>query len=103
MVVNVTKHALTRSKERLGLNRNATGRLAQKAWDNGFDAEKTVGMLFKYISEREDVNASYVKIYGENVFCFHDSMSDTGKVLLTVFPVPSEVKKQALKVAKKVG
>ena len=101
MEVSVSAHAYNRAKERLGLNRNATGRLAEKAFVSGFDCSDISGQLCAYGQVKECVSGSAVRFYGENVWLYQSDKSQSGVVLVTVFPVPRELKRQALSAAKK--
>ena len=86
-------------KERMGLGRKAAERMAETAYFEGVDGEKTTGQLRKYISSLETANiekGTHHKLYGEMVYCFYDYRNrkknvSTG-ILITVFWVPANLK-----------
>ena len=47
--LRISKHAYDRMKERLGMNKKAAQRIAQKALSNGIGREETSGCLQRYI------------------------------------------------------
>ena len=95
-------------KERMGLGRKAAERMAETAYFEGVDGEKTTGQLRKYISLLETVNiekGTHHKLYGEMVYCFYDYRNrkknvSTG-ILITVFWVPANLKNQVLGIQKR--
>ena len=95
-------------KERMGLGRKAAERMAETAYFEGVDGEKTTGQLRKYISLLETANiekGTHHKLYGEMVYCFYDYRNrkknvSTG-ILITVFWVPATLTNQVLGIQKR--
>ena len=83
--VVVTKHAMRRMKERMGLPRSAVQRTADRAWEHGThhaDANNRLGRKWLdavYFKERK---ANQMRIYGEFLYLFRN------RKLLTVLLVP---------------
>ena len=77
----VTKHAYKRAKERLSWSRHTLDRMAERAFYEGFTHKDVQSALKKYCDRLylEGKNANNLRIYGENIFLFHD------EVLITVF------------------
>ena len=95
-MVYVTDHAAKRSKERLGLPKRVTTKNAEKALLYGIKHSETKGALRKYLDgiylKRETANN--IRIYCNNVYLFQNEM------LITVYPLPHELKKTAEKLRK---
>lgn len=90
----ITEHAYDRAKERLSMNRTAFIKLSEKAFTDGMVHSEAAGNLKKYIDKlvlSYKKAASNIRIYGENVFLF------SGDRLITVYQVPPNLKKSALK------
>ncbi len=92
-IIIVTDHAYERAKERLSMNRTSFLRLAEKAYQLGSGRNEAVGNLKKFIQMRFAIHmkANNIKLYGENVFFFSKN------VLITVYEVPRNLRKAALK------
>lgn len=104
-IVRISDHAFDRSKERSGLNKKATLRLAEKAYHEGIKHSDTNGRLYKYISSlagRSPTKGISIRIYGEAVYLFskkdkngnmHIDQDGTPVILLiTVIPLPNNLK-----------
>ncbi len=100
----VTKHAQDRIKERLGLNKNAAARIAQKAYRNGVRHADTNGRLYRYICNATNTyKGTNIRIYGETVFVFKKNWEDDQEVrLITVFQIPKNLRTNALETHKKL-
>lgn len=87
----LTKHSIARAKERLGLNKKALKRLAEKALVDGISHSKAQGNLKKFITREffRNKTANNIKIYGEFIFIF------CGVTLITVVGLPNNLKKLA--------
>ena len=95
--VYLTEHAYDRMKERVGVSRKAADRIGFKAYTDGISKEVVSGRLYRYIaSEAKCHNRRNmdIRIYGEMVYCF--VIEENKAILLTVFWVPGDLKKQAL-------
>ena len=73
MDIVITDHAYDRMKERLGWNKKAGARMAQKAYINGVTHGATRGSLHRYLDSVYLAyhNASQMRIYGEALFIFN--------------------------------
>lgn len=76
-----TKHAYERAKDRFGWKSNVLDKMMLKAFNEGIEHKDTKGRLNRYISKLwfEHKKANNVRIYGENIFFFHD------EVLITLY------------------
>ena len=106
--IEITKHAYNRMKERLGLNKKAAARMAEIAYSDGIKHGDTSGQLYRYISAQAYayMKKGYcLKIYGEAVYCFINGKDgETGEktsFLVTVWPIPLNLKNQVLGLQKK--
>ncbi len=84
----ITEHAFDRAKERLGLNRRATERMALKAFVAGKKHAQCKGQLKKYIDGiyLQYENCNNVRLYGEALYLFHNNK------LITIYNLPNELK-----------
>lgn len=93
----MTRHALQRSKERIGLDKRAAARLAAIALVRGITREEARGYL-KYVFElalyksRGGNEVDTIRVYAEKVFLFHKT------TLVTVLPLANECKAMARKI-----
>ncbi|MDH6674279.1 hypothetical protein M2277_004971 [Paenibacillus sp. LBL] len=98
--VITTNHAKQRTKDRLGLSKKLTDKLAQKALDYGIKHSDTAGSLRRfmdslYLSQR---NANNIRIYNRKIYLFHDT------ILVTIINLPNKYSTLADKIQKrKVG
>jgi len=101
--LRISKHAYDRMKERLGMNKKAAQRIAQRALLSGIGSEETSGCLQRYIEARTQAHmrqGTKILIYGEAVYCFvckqHEEACEPVNSLLTVMCLPNEFKNHAL-------
>ena len=91
----VTRHAFRRAKKRLGFNRKALTRMADKALENGKGyGDLKNQRLKKYVSflhAKQEYKANNIKLYQGYVYIFNE---DT---LITVYPIAVHVRKLATK------
>lgn len=92
----LTKHAELRIKERCGLGKHGGKRLTEIAYENGISLEEATGQLKRYIQHVIDKSYIYlnnnektIKIYAEKVWIYDDY------VLITVIPIPKDLRTQA--------
>lgn len=83
----VTKHAETRIKERLGVSKKISEKIADKALKNGISHRDCTGSLKKYVnklylSHRKGTN---IKVYNRKVFIFREDL------LITVLELPKKL------------
>lgn len=90
--VIITEHAYHRAKERLGFDKHAIEKIADKAFSEGIKHGKAKGRLRKYIDSIffQYRTANNIRVYGENIFLFN------GNTLITVYQLPQNLKKLAL-------
>jgi hypothetical protein len=88
MTIQLTKHALDRAKERLGVKESGLTKLAKRAMKRGISHKKSKGRVRKFFDGLH-TNPLYsnsvnnVRIYGEYVYLFN------GSKLVTLFEVPT--------------
>lgn len=89
----ITAHAYKRAKERLGLDHNATDRMAVKAFVAGLKHSDCKAKLKKYVDWLflQYKKCGNIRIYGEAVWLF------TEGTLVTILNLPNEYKKLAKK------
>ena len=89
----ITNHAEERAKERLGWNRAALNRMADKALNEGIAHSQTRGRLNRYLTKLylNHRKGNNNRVYGEHVFIFHN------EVLITVVLLPREIRRAAIK------
>lgn len=87
--IEVSMHAEKRMIERLGINKRAVQRLAEKAYKDGIRHKDAVGRLKKWMTYRfsQNRNANNMRVYGEFLYVF------CGNILVTVYIVPNELRK----------
>lgn len=96
-MTKITDHALKRMKERCGIHRSAAQRLSDKAYTDGISHGETNGRLNKYITALyfQECTANNIRIFADKVFIFNDN------VLITVIPLPNNLKKQVNRIRSK--
>ena len=87
MSIIITTHAKKRAKERLGIGKNLTVKLAEKALTYGLTHSDTKGSLKRYcdkiyLSHRK---ANNIRIYNRKIFVFKDS------ILITIINLPNNL------------
>lgn len=94
--MNVSSHAEQRLKERCGFNKKARDRMAEKAFTEGITHKETKGRLNKWITSIffKNCNANNIRLYGDNAYIF------CGETLVTVIPVPNNLKKDLMNMCK---
>lgn len=87
--MNISSHARQRMKERCGFNKKSQDRMAQKAFEEGITHAQTKGRLNKWVTSLyfKNKNADNIRLYGDNAYIF------CGETLVTVIPVPANIKK----------
>lgn len=85
----ITDHAYDRMRERLGWNKKAGTRMAQKAYTDGLTHGETRGSLHRYLEKVywSYCNANTMRIYAEALFIFN------GTKLITVYALPTKYRK----------
>ena len=90
----ITNHAEKRFKARSGLPKRLVTKTAQLALANGVTHAETTGRLRKYFDKLylAQESANNIRAYCGMVYIFYYSK------LLTVFPLPTSLRKQAAKI-----
>ncbi len=104
MTLEVSKHAYERMRSRCGWNKSAATKMANLAYEEGIRHKETSGALFNFIASKTSaymIKGNFFKIYGEMIYCFHHVIEEDKVILLTVYLLPSDVRKQALRLQKK--
>ena len=94
--MNISEHAKERIKERCGFNKNATERMANKAFEEGITHSQTKGRLNKWVTSLyfKNKKANNIRLYGDKAYIFCD------KVLVTVIQIPIGLMKDFKKMVK---
>lgn len=94
--MKVTKHAKQRMKERCGLNKKLTDRMAEIAYTNGLQHKELSGNLKKWVDGLYlyKQTANQIRLYGDKAYIFHNTE------LITVIQIPPNLKKEADKLRK---
>ena len=90
--LRVSKHGSKRARQRVGIPKRAVDRMARTAMERGIGYREATGKLRDYIGwlyERYDGNGNNIRVYGDKVYVFHDT------ILITVLNVPGEHRKAA--------
>jgi len=98
--MRVTKHAEKRIKERINIPKASIDRIAGKAISDGLKHGDVSGRLKKYVDSLYFTNkaANNIRIYNQKVFLFTKDMT-----LITVLPLPNNLKKCVEKDKKKLA
>ena len=91
--MQVTHHAQLRMKQRMGLDKKASTKIANKALTDGIQSTLTTGAVRKYLDWLTHYDESHfqkIMLYADKVFIF--TASDR---LITVINLPSAYKQSA--------
>ena len=82
--VRVTKHANKRIRQRLGVNKKSSDKIAEKALEFGITHAETKGKLSKHLDGIFLLNykPTNMRVYNHSVYLFN------GNILITVLPLP---------------
>ena len=88
MVTLVSKHAIKRMKERLGLPKKACQKASDIAFEKGVKHSNTKGRIHKFFTYlyHRNKTANNLRVYGKYVYVF------AGNTLITVVPLPSTMR-----------
>lgn len=86
--ISISDHAFIRAKQRLGMDKMATRRIAMKAFVAGKKHHACKGALKSYLDKvyLEYENCNNMRIWGEAIWLF------AGNVLVTVYNIPNDLK-----------
>lgn len=84
----LTKHSVDQAKSRLGINRKALQRLADKAYDTGLTHSQVNGSLSRYMDRLwfHGCKTNNMRVYGEYIYLF------AGETLITILKIPNKYK-----------
>lgn len=98
--INVSKHSKQRCKERLGISKKHTNKIAEKALKNGIhhtDATGSLKRYFGYLYESHNKIANNIIIYNRNVYIFRNTE------LITIMHLPNQYLEISDKTQKRVN
>lgn len=96
--IDITRHAVHRTRERVGIPKKAVPRAVEKAMTEGLRYEDTEGGLRRYLEylyAKGGGAANNMRVYGGHIYMFHDD------ILITTLTVPAKHMKQAARLAKR--
>ena len=90
-------NARDRIQERCGINKASCDRIAKIAFENGLTHAEATGQLKAYITKvfNRNESANNIRIYAEKIWIF------ANLELVTVFPIPNNLKSQAIEQLKR--
>lgn len=96
-MTNVSKHAKQRLRERNGLNKKSTDRIAERAFNEGITHAETTGNLNKWITSLyfKNTDANNIRLYGDKAYIFANT------TLVTIIPIPRDLMPIVTKIAKR--
>lgn len=85
----LTKHAISRMKERCGISKTNASKIARRAYAKGITHSQTTGNIHKfldsiYLSQKKGTD---MRIYGDAVYVFNKR----NDILITVIKVPADL------------
>lgn len=104
----ITDHAFNRLRERSGINKKASVRLAEKAYSSGIKHSDVSGRLYKYVSSitGKTRKGADIRIYGDKVYIFnnrgknsdlqYDEEGNRLIFLVTVMQIPNNLSKNVI-------
>lgn len=92
----LTKHAISRMKERCGISKTNAPKIARRAYAKGITHSQTTGNIHKfldsiYLSQKKGTN---MRVYGNAVYVFKRD------VLITVISIPDNLLDEVKKINK---
>ena len=87
-------HARERARQRIGWHRRTLDRMLERVFYDGLGPEDCSRRLGEFVAATVNTAAGLSRIYGEHLFLFTRDHADE-VVLLTVYPLPSELKSAA--------
>lgn len=90
--INVSRHATQRARERLGWSGRVLQRMVSRVLGFGIASDDVAGTVHRYMEEKEATAGSFVRSYGENLFVFQAGPALGELTLITVWPLPGEMR-----------
>ena len=99
MMTNISKHGAMRMRQRMGIPKKATQRIAERAFERGLKREDAKGAVRKWMNDSFYAygTGDNMRMYGDKLYIFCDN------TLVTVLQVPTEIKDKAQILKKKVS
>lgn len=96
-MAELTRHAVERTKRRVGVPKGAAAKNAERALQDGIKHSDTAGSLNRYFTALyfRHQTADNIRIYCDMVYIF------VGERLITVYPLPQRYRRIAANVKKK--
>jgi hypothetical protein len=96
--MTVTIHAKNRIKERMGLKKSSSEKVAYNALAYGLRHEDVAGSLKRFLDKLyfEHLNANNIRIFADKIFLFHNDF------LITVINLPSKFRNTVEKIKKQI-
>jgi hypothetical protein len=97
--LHTTNHGERRIRKRLGIKKKTVNRIRDSAFTKGIKHKQATGRLRNYFTwlYLKYKSSNNIRIYANYVWIFHN------EYLITVFPVPKEHRKAAIKILNKEG
>ena len=94
-----TNHGAKRVRKRIGIKKKAVNAMRDAAFEKGLTHAQATGTLSRYYDKLylEYESANNVRIYANYVWIF------AGETLITVFPIPSNLRRRAIGAQRKKG
>ncbi len=96
--MNISKHAEKRLKERCGMGKKTSRRMARKVFKEGIRHSQTKGRLNKWVTRLyfKNQKANNIRLYGDKAYIF------CGETLVTVIQIPVGLMKDFREMVKEV-
>ena len=92
----ITDHAFERAKERAGWNRSALSRMVERVFFDGVAASTPCRKIREFLRHYQQEDPSrFARAYGEFVFLFTRGNAADAAILVTVLPLPHELRQAA--------
>lgn len=95
-MAKVSYHGKKRIKQRFGVPKKSSGKLVDRAWEQGLKHDELKGHLRKYVDSRVINSKATPRIYGQHLYLFNSDGT-----LRTAYDLPSNLKSLAVVLAKK--
>lgn len=90
--ITISRHAFERARERLGWPARVLERMASRIFGFGLSVNDTAGALHRYMEDKEAVAGALARSYGETLFIFQTGANAGDVTLVTVWPLPGEIR-----------
>ncbi len=90
----ISQHAFERARERVGWNRSALSRMLERIFYDGVAASTPCKRIREFLTHYHDEHPGrFARAYGEHVFLFTRDAALDAAVLVTVLPLPHELRR----------